>query len=424
MTTKKWTPARLLTEACNWADALCEDAYWHDGRCSWLGHSPDEAPQTGPIFSGVSGLGPELYAGTSGVALFLAHLANIRLEHRYVETSSGAIRHALHRVHEIPSDVMLGLHAGAMGVAFAAIAVGRLLQRDDLVTEGVALSKHIVNEAGDRPLLDFVSGSASAICGLLVISDWTNDRELLDLADRLGQGILDRAAERGTIWSWANADMNGSAEWSRPLNGLAHGQAGLAVSLLELYARTNTRSYREAAFGAFAYEDQFIDDEHGNWRDMRVEDGADANDTRHTTAWCHGAPGIALTRLRGMELVPECREALARTVTIALRGTRAYADKQLQAKAFDVTNCHGLGGLTEPYVMAAHAFGNEQYLEDARALWADAIRRRGEQATWLSGVGSGGKNPSLMVGSAGVGYALLRAYEPSRVPSVLLPSAV
>ena len=46
----------------------------------------------------------------------------------------------------------------------------------------------------------------------------------------------------------------------------------------------------------------------------------------------------------------------------------------------------------------------------AQMFWADAIRRREEKATWLSGVGSGGKNHSLMIGIAGAGYGLLRAF--------------
>ena len=41
-------------------------------------------------------------------------------------------------------------------------------------------------------------------------------------------------------------------------------------------------------------------------------------------------------------------------------------------------------------------------------------------APLVSGVPSGGNNPSLMVGSAGVGHFLLRLHDARRVPSVLI----
>ena len=48
------------------------------------------------------------------------------------------------------------------------------------------------------------------------------------------------------------------------------------------------------------------------------------------------------------------------------------------------------------------------------------IDRHARSGNWPSGLVSRGPNPSLMLGSAGVGYSLLRLYDPKTVPSVLL----
>jgi lantibiotic biosynthesis protein len=419
---RKFSPDRLLVEAASWGDMLCQEAYWHEDRCSWVGHSPDESPQDGPLFSGVTSLGPDLYAGTAGVALFLAQLHVLRPEARYRRAALGAIRHALRHADDVDAAARVGLHIGVTGVAFASARAGLLLGIDDLVAEGVALATRAADEAGDRPYLDFVSGSSSAICALLVMSRYPGGDGLHGSAEALGRDIIGRAA-RDNGWSWSNADVSGGTQWARPLNGLAHGAAGLGIALIELHAKTGDPAFRDAGLGAFDYEDQFVNDAKGNWDDLRVDPAADAGagSMPHTLAWCHGAPGISLTRLRAHQVLPDRGEHLRGSIAIALRGTLQHARSQLEGSAFDVTSCHGLAGLIEPFVLASQVFGDPSYLSRARELWGEAFHRRDEKATWMSGVGTGGKNPSLMLGSAGLGYGLLRAFDPERVPSVLLP---
>jgi lantibiotic modifying enzyme len=43
-----------------------------------------------------------------------------------------------------------------------------------------------------------------------------------------------------------------------------------------------------------------------------------------------------------------------------------------------------------------------------------------EQQGWVTGIPQGVETPGLMVGIAGIGYALLRLAAPEQVPSVLL----
>jgi lantibiotic modifying enzyme len=67
----------FLEAAVQIGRAICRSAYWDQEQsfCNWVGRSPLEAQPTGErLTPTVTALGPELYDGTSGVALFLAHL--------------------------------------------------------------------------------------------------------------------------------------------------------------------------------------------------------------------------------------------------------------------------------------------------------------------------------------------------------------
>ncbi|HZW30379.1 MAG TPA: lanthionine synthetase LanC family protein, partial [Isosphaeraceae bacterium] len=63
---------------------------------------------------------------------------------------------------------------------------------------------------------------------------------------------------------------------------------------------------------------------------------------------------------------------------------------------------------------------DRSYCEGARAATQSLIDRHSASADWPSGRSSGGPNPSLMIGTAGIGYTLLRLHDPGGVPSILL----
>src|SRR5215475_1936253 len=51
---------------------LVQEAVWDQERCNWVGFLPDaDGPMYAPPHTTYRALGPDLYAGTSGVALFL-----------------------------------------------------------------------------------------------------------------------------------------------------------------------------------------------------------------------------------------------------------------------------------------------------------------------------------------------------------------
>src|SRR4051794_9676620 len=64
----------LLQVASLIGQRLARQAVWHQGRCNWVGASPNDQGRDGRVSVVYRALGPDLYDGTSGVALFLAEL--------------------------------------------------------------------------------------------------------------------------------------------------------------------------------------------------------------------------------------------------------------------------------------------------------------------------------------------------------------
>ena len=86
----------------------------------------------------------------------------------------------------------------------------------------------------------------------------------------------------------------------------------------------------------------------------------------------------------------------------------------------DASPCHGRAGLAEMLLYATDVLDDQQYADQVVKMWKRTVRMHGGRAQWPSGVASGRSNPSLMLGDAGVGYALLRAHDPSSVPPILI----
>ena len=116
-----------------------------------------------------------------------------------------------------------------------------------------------------------------------------------------------------------------------PLTGLAHGGSGIALSLMELHAATGRPEMLDLAREAFAYEDRFYSAARGNWLDVRFPHSTDGEEPegRFQVAWCHGAPGIAIARLRAAQIDTDRAEDYR---TKAERASDALQKKKLELK--------------------------------------------------------------------------------------------
>jgi hypothetical protein len=401
------------------ASRLSQEAVWHEARCNWLGAEPMIFNLAGgqPVMS-YRALGPDLYNGTSGVALFLAELHTATGDVAARRVALGAIAQALSRVDALPASGRSGLFTGAIGIAFAAARVGTILGKGELVEQAADLLHNLADDERQEREFDLISGAAGAIAALVILRDLLNDKSLLEFAGRLADDLLRSADKPDAGYSWGSP----ASPKQRHLTGFSHGAAGIGYALLEIFHATGETRYRLGADRAFDYERHWFDADEGNWPDFREESGQGRRTKAplsYAARWCHGAPGIALSRLRAFKILNDDRYKAE--AVVALQTTRETIRKWLHSGTENYSLCHGLAGNAEVLLYGSQVLGEE--LTQDRELVAEVANAGFEmyarrEGLWPCGTG-GEETPGLMLGLAGIGLFYLRLYAP-KTPSILI----
>jgi lantibiotic modifying enzyme len=423
---------------------LTRQAVWHHGRCNWLGWSHAGARDGG---RGVyRSFGADLYSGTSGIALFLAHLYQCTGETPFATAALGGLRQALSKLDEVPLKARTSFYTGDLGIACALEAGGRILERPEWVEQGLDLALAPWAERLALNGLDVIQGSAGAIAPLLDLFHRHGSQPgrggLLRLARRHGDHLLAHGRRRFGGLAWPQIPGEAPPE----LTGFAHGAAGVSLALLELAHALGSgpgepgEPYRQGALAGMKYERQLFDPAAGgtagNWPDLRygpASAGAEGGEPRFMIAWCHGAAGIGLARLRSLDLLGDDGEEQT-TVRHEVDAALGTVVGQLARPAFaapggggtaDFSLCHGATGLAE-FLLAAH-----------RHLHNGALRVAAEEVGHFGienflvpdlpfpcGVGGGGETPGLLLGLAGIGHFYLRLATEDSSREVCPPSVL
>lgn len=425
------TPEFFLEVAQRFGRRVAGQARWEGEACTWQIMTLDrDHPDRRVAVPATAGSG--VYEGTAGIALFLAELSAVAPDPELARAAVGAIRYSLA---DPPPETGFGFHGGRVGVAYAAARVGHLLGMPELAREAQRLLEPMAGQEREDRGIDVIAGAGAGIPALLRMAEWGVDAELVSgMARRLGDNLLETAEREPEGWAWGT--MRGSS--IRHLCGYAHGSAGVGHGLLELFHATGDGAYLYGAEQAFLYERHFYSAEHHNWPDLRHAELGEflfsgrqqelrdriargepvaAQPPRYMAAWCHGAPGIALSRLRAWQLLGDpvyLEEAHA-----ALAGTEAsLAEEQMNFSA-----CHGRGGNAESFIVAADVLGEPALLEVARRVamqgW-EAYEAAGRP--WPCGTMGGVSDPGLLLGEAGIGFFFLRLASP-RTPTPLFLTA-
>jgi lantibiotic modifying enzyme len=264
-------------------------------------------------------------------------------------------------------------------------------------------------------LFDIIGGAAGCIGALLSLYAVAPSASTLATAIQCAEHLIAsaRTMNRGIGWP------SKFGKEKTPLTGMAHGCAGIAMSLLRLFGVSGEERFRETALAAMEYERGMFVTERQNWPDLRdLLQPPTTGDVKATeepqqkfmVAWCHGAAGIGLARMASLDYADDA--AIRAEIDAALYTTLA------EGFGTNHSLCHGDTGNLEVVMIAAQTLNNPHYNEQVMQLAAmllDSIDRLG----YRCGIPLGVETPGLMTGLAGTGYALLRFAEPERVPSVL-----
>lgn len=427
------TGADFLDAALRIGRRLAGQARWEGDACTWQVMSPDrENPGSRRAVASIAG--PYVYEGTAGIALFLAELYGETGDEEVGRAALGAVHHALAAVAG-HSDTAFGYHSGRPGVAYAAMRVGERLDRPELFARAEEAIRPLAGNEDRDHGMDVIAGGGGAIPALLRLARRVDPGLALGIARGLGDNLLARADREAAGWAWPT--MRSSS--IRNLCGYAHGAAGMGHGLLELYAATGDGRYRYGAEQAFLYERRFLDTGVGNWPDLRhtelgeylfegrteqlrtlLRGGGRLPDApaKHMSAWCHGAPGIGLARLRAWQVLGD--PLYLEEARTAFRAVEASLSPEL---GMNYSLCHGRGGNAETLLEGARILGEPALLAAAEASAREGIETYEQTGQpWPCGTMGSVSDPGLLLGEAGIGLFLLRLARPD-VPSALVITA-
>jgi lantibiotic modifying enzyme len=304
-----------------------------------------------------------------------------------------------------------GLYVGESGIGAALLRAGQVLGDATLIAAAEARGRLVAAQPFGCP--DLFNGTAGRLRFHLWLWDETGAEEHLRAACEAGVTLstgaehLEDSAEKAIRWSIPSGyeSLSGTA----PL-GYAHGAAGIADALLDLFEATGDDHFLITAqsAGRWLARQAIPCLEDGNGLDWpQVEGGKGAR------FWCHGSAGVGRFFLHAARL-----NALPGAARLARGAARGIAHG---ARWAGPSQCHGLSGNLEFLLDQFSASGDPaDYAEiapTARLLEAFA----GERDGLLVFPADSPEifTPDYMVGYAGVAVCLLRLSDPKRWPHQL-----
>lgn len=397
-------------------ERICQQALWDSDCCAW--DVPTTPPESSPLPPSYALCDGSIYGGTAGIGLFLAELFRATDQASFRKAAIGAYRHAKTCFAAQADRAPVGFFSGLTGQVYAACRYAAIFRDEEFLEDAVWSLKRLRVIAPGHPQLDVIGGAAGAIPALLSVrAQLANEKDVVDdVLSCFGEQLVRAAVVTPAGWAWFR-----TAGDARHLTGLAHGSAGAGLALLELAVERNDADYRFASEQAFAHERSEFDARTGNWHDLRNLEIYDLVrslrtltmqqwqalrvepwQSRAMVAWCHGAPGIALSRLRAWSYTGEERYLVE--AKIALDTTRHSLRRE-----GNFSLCHGHFGNCESLLHAAAVLAEPSLSDDALSCAREGCETfERPDRSWPTGSWFGAPDVSLMKGEAGIGLFLLR----------------
>jgi predicted Ser/Thr protein kinase len=349
----------------------------------------------------------DVNGGSAGIVLALAELAEKTGLPQFRETLAGGARELAFgppEPHPLP-----GLYLGEAGIGAALLRAAAVLDDRALLQAAAARGVAIVKLQHESP--DLFNGYAGQLVFQLGLWRQARDPEALERAVELGELLLGIAEiDRGSR-AWRMPD--GYDSLSGKLGyGYAHGAAGIADALLDLYGATGDDRLLSAAVEAGSFLTAGAEPIAGG---RGVAWPLSPGEERAGPAWCTGAGGIArfLSRLGRLAEVPGRADLVTRSAWSVARVARWAAPIQ----------CHGLLGNAELLVDITADDQDPAYLAEAWSLGELAETYLFEPGTTRPRVLDNLENADhgYLSGTAGALLAYLRLADPAGSDHVLRP---
>ncbi|GIM86728.1 type 2 lanthipeptide synthetase LanM family protein [Salinispora arenicola] len=370
----------------------------------------------------VASLRPDMYLGTTGIAVLLAgYQYEVRAGRADSVAGADGLLDAVLATMRAREDHLAVQRATAMPIrpepAGGYIGLGGqvwgwlLLRRLGVGPDPEGALQRAQNLAALVPeavhtseFHDLLRGPPGAVTPLLRLYEVDGDHRWTRTATSIGEHMRDLA-----ILTPTDTDHGPAAWWpgqlaTDRLGGASHGVTGIGWALSQLESTT------DLAEAAFQHEESLYEPGLPGWRDVRKPDRP-----TDAAAWCHGSVGIGIV---AADMLRRATDAASRKRwTDVLR--RAAQASWPAGMGANHTACHGELGTWE---LQRHAMAHGVAPAGLDQEWLDARLLTGmEDFGAVAGPNRDAFRPGLLNGIAGIAYQLLRMHPQCPLPSVLLP---
>lgn len=384
---------RFKKEAVEIGDLLCERVIYGEGQkdATWIGISREHGADArlSPLHYG-------LYDGVLGIGLFLGYLGRVTSSEKYTAVAKRALQMVKDRIKHPANYDGMSVFTGYGSILVSLCHLQSLCNPDNFEELANEVISRIDKQIDYDERYDIMSGSAGAILALLNFYDLKKSQYALETAMKCGDHLMNHKTKYSEGIGWV------TPEFDFPLNGLSHGGAGIAWALHSLAKKAGRTDFKEAALQAVQYENSWYSMKDENWRDHRE------GPNEIPVFWCNGAAGIGISRLMMKDKGNE--HILERDIQRAINKTLKDGFGR------GVNLCHGDMGNIELLLLAAEMENKPALREVAEDIAYSVLDRKKKSADSLIWAGH---VPGLMTGLSGIGYQLLRLYEPDSIPSLL-----
>lgn len=400
---------RFLQEAIRIADRLIGMAKTTENGICWESLTYNNGTTSWAVSDSI-------YSGTGGIAYFMMELYKVTKDEQYLNIAKKAIDELWH-VHRSAETDYYAFFTGRHGLSYVFLKYHEITGDQSMIDKAIDVS--LAAKEGIKPgkdIDDLINGFAGTIVGLLCVHEYTKDDRILPVIEAYTEKLIERATfgAQGVYWDRASSQ-------SRGLCGFSHGTAGIGYAFLQLGKYFNNSAFYFIAEMAFAYENQFYDEQDQNWPDFRkgFYDEESLNEAMEKyksgdkeffvsngrmKAWCHGSPGIGLSRVSAVKILGDkYLEDLKNAAESTLASVEAGHPH------ISYTLCHGVGGNSLVLMEAQELLPDLDFRPAMEKAADEAIAQYDHQGYYYPGLAmhKGGGGTSLFMGDAGIGYFMV-----------------
>ena len=340
-------------------------------------------------FWSIASIGKDLYDGLAGMAVCLAIILKRKIVDCRTEFLSMIINSLFqHTETSLKStkplkNQFLGAFLGESSVMHGYVLLYEIYG-DNIFLEYAQKHSRIVSTlASNSKNLDFISGTAGLIVVLIKLYTYTGKTEYINRAIELGERIWEKAEKQQKGYGIPIYEK-------KCIAGLAHGSSGYILAYAYLLNATDMKRYYNRIQLLMEFENSLYSEIKENWLDLR----SDEPEGSDITAWCNGAAGILLSRMKLREIAWFRQDEIVKE-DIEKCLVAIIKNQNMQSTCL----CHGLAGNYWILNLYLKKFPNKKIIMERDKLLGQILNRLRNRNSMLA---KEKYSVSLMTGITGI----------------------